>query len=210
MREAPVLTYDGHAGPTVRPLLLVRRPQAMQLLGQHPQQQLRQSLLSGPVPATSCRPSQMRCQYRPCLFFGGLEDVSQPLEARTTATYSLLTSCTKSAPWTANTERAFCSDASSENTSLALHVTATLPAEERDSLCQHGSSAKLCMLAGKPLVPVDLCSYVCLFTFSVNTQRATYWGHHCGQPSLCPPKNPKVPCSKQPARLLTAWAELHE
>ena len=59
-------------------------------------------------------------------------------------------------------------------------------AEEKDSLCQHGSSVELSMLAEKPLVPVVSCSYMCLYTFSVNTQRATYWGHHCGQPSLCP------------------------
>lgn len=35
--------------------------------------QTAQSLPAGPVPATSCHPSQMRCQFRPCLYCDGPE-----------------------------------------------------------------------------------------------------------------------------------------
>ena len=56
-----------YTGLTVRPMPLVRKPQAMLPLGLHLQYKPHKSLPAGPVPATSCHPSQMRCQFRPCL-----------------------------------------------------------------------------------------------------------------------------------------------
>ena len=129
----------------------------------------------------------------------------QPVES---SNHRFLTAVQSQHP-TLQIQRAFCSDASSDSTLIALLVNANPQLRRKTVLCQHGSSAELSMLARTPLVPAVLCSYMQQFTFSVNPRRATYWGHHCGLPGLCPLL---VSCSalQRPARLLTARAELQE